>query len=347
MTKRWKQRPEGSTWGDWGEDDELGRINLITPEKVLQGVREVEHGITFSLSLSLDLPGGNALNQRRYRPILHPTEDLAHNQGTFYNVVARDDIDPSFIDVWSDDVVTLWLQYSTQWDALVHQGALFDADGDGVPEPVYYNGFRAGVDILGPQEDAKGDGSGSTAFARHLGLEKMAVHGVQGRGVLIDLRTHVGDDWQPVGYRRLKQIMDEDGVVVEPGDMVLLHTGFATQVVEWAGDPDLQKIKASHPYLDAEDPDILKWIEDSQMAALISDNYAVEGWPAPDPEPHTLLPIHHLTLFKLGIPLGELWYLHELNAWLREHGRSRFLLTAPPLRLPGAAGGPLTPIATV
>ena len=35
MTQRWKQRPPGSTWGDWGEDDELGRINLLTPEKVL------------------------------------------------------------------------------------------------------------------------------------------------------------------------------------------------------------------------------------------------------------------------------------------------------------------------
>ena len=34
--KRWKHRPEGSTWGDWGDDDELGRVNLITPEKVLR-----------------------------------------------------------------------------------------------------------------------------------------------------------------------------------------------------------------------------------------------------------------------------------------------------------------------
>jgi phage gp46-like protein len=42
--QRWKQRPPGSTWGDWGEDDELGRINLLTRDKVLQGVREVEHG---------------------------------------------------------------------------------------------------------------------------------------------------------------------------------------------------------------------------------------------------------------------------------------------------------------
>ena len=52
-------------------------------------------------------------------------------------------------------------------------------------------------------------------------------------------------------------------------------------------------------------------------------------------------------LFKLGIKLGELWYLTELAAWLHEKRRSRFLLTAPPLRLPGAAGSPVTPVATV
>ena len=79
MAKRWTQRPEGSTWGDWGDDDELGRINLLTPEKVLEGVREVEHGITFCLSLPLDFPGGTALNQRRYPPRLAPTEDMQGN----------------------------------------------------------------------------------------------------------------------------------------------------------------------------------------------------------------------------------------------------------------------------
>ncbi len=76
MTKRWTQRPDGSTWGDWGDDDELGRINLLTPEKVLEGVREVEPGISFCLSLPLDFPGGTALNQRRYPPRLAPTEDM-------------------------------------------------------------------------------------------------------------------------------------------------------------------------------------------------------------------------------------------------------------------------------
>jgi len=349
VAKRWVQRPPGSTWGDWGEDDELGRINLVTPEKVRQGVREVREGISFCLSLPLDFPGGSSLNQRRYPPVLRPTEDMQHKADTFFNVVARDSISTSLIDVWSDDVVTLWPQYSTQWDALVHQGALFDADGDGVAEPVYYNGFRAGDDVIGPRDDAKGDGSGSVSFARHLGLEHMAAHGVQGRGVLIDIAHHLGNtsEWTPVSMKTLREIMAADSVVIEPGDMVLLHTGFATQVLAWDRNPDAGKIKAMYPYLNGEDDEVLDWIAHSQMSALVADNYAVEGWPAPSREPHTLIPVHHLCLFKLGIPLGELWYLHDLARWLREHHRSRFLLTAPPLRLPGIAGSPLTPVATV
>ena len=50
---------------------------------------------------------------------------------------------------------------------------------------------------------------------------------------------------------------------------------------------------------------------------------------------------------KLGIPLGELFLLSDLADWLREHGRSRFLFTAPPLRLPGAVGSPVTGVGTV
>ncbi|NCA72894.1 MAG: cyclase family protein, partial [Sphingobacteriia bacterium] len=61
-TPRWTQRPAGSTWGDWGPDDQRGRLNLIGPEQVRKGVAEVKVGKTFCLSLPLDLPGGNVLS---------------------------------------------------------------------------------------------------------------------------------------------------------------------------------------------------------------------------------------------------------------------------------------------
>jgi kynurenine formamidase len=351
VAKRWKQRPPGSTWGDWGDDDELGRINLLTPQKVLEGVREVTDGISFCLSLPLDFPGGTALNQRRYPPVLSPTEDMRGNPGTFYNVhmSAMDEGGPRFVDVWADDQVTLSLQYSTQWDSLAHVGAEFDADDDGVEEAVYYNGYRAGADLAGPTHDAARDGGQHLCFAHHLGLEHMAYQGVQGRGVLVDLAHHLGHDWRGVDLKTLTEIMDADNVVVEPGDILLLHTGFATEVLEMNRDPDPVKIHTMCTYLDARDESLLQWISDSQISGLVADNYAVEGFVRRnrDQSRHSLLPIHHLCLFRLGVPLGEMWYLHELAAWLRAHERSRFLLTAPPLRLPGAVGSPLTPIATV
>ncbi|HVU72590.1 MAG TPA: cyclase family protein [Mycobacteriales bacterium] len=353
MAQRWKQRPEGSTWGEWGDDDELGRINLVTPEKVLQGVREVQTGETFCLSLPLDFPGGTILNQRRYPPKLAPTEDMDGNPAVFFNVPMaemKDWGDPKLIDVWADDNVTLSLQYSTQWDSLAHVGAQFDADGDGVEESVYYNGYRAGTDLVGPSDDARGDGSGHRSFAHHLGLEHMAFHGVQGRGVLVDLRHHLGDDWQGVRLNTLRQVMEADGVVVEPGDMLLLHTGFATEVLAMDRNPDPQRIHRMSAWLDSRDDALLEWIADSQISALVADNYAVEGMLGINrkrEDRHSFLPIHHLCLFKLGVPLGEMWFLHDLAARLRELGRSRFLLTAPPLRLPGIVGSPLTPIATV
>jgi kynurenine formamidase len=205
------------------------------------------------------------------------------------------------------------------------------------------------VDLVGPSDDARGDGSRHRSFAHHLGLEHMAFHGVQGRGVLVDVAHHLGHDWQGVDRRTLAEIMAADDVVVEPGDMLLVHTGFATKVLEWNRDPDPVKIHTTCAYLDARDPELLEWIAESQISALVADNYAVEGLLGKDRDPsrHSFLPIHHLCLFRLGVPLGEMWYLHELASWLREHKRSRFLLTAPPLRLPGIVGSPLTPIATV
>ena len=326
----------------------------MTPEKVLQGVRRgAGRALSFCLSLPLDFPGGTALNQRRHPPRLAPTEDMDGTPDVFYNVHMSempDFGDPKYVDVWADDVVTLSLQYSTQWDSLAHVGAEFDADGDGVEEAVYYNGYRAGTDLVGPSDDARGDGSGHRGFARHLGLEHMAFHGVQGRGVLVDLAHHLGHDWKAVDLATLQEVMDADGVVVEPGDVLLLHTGFATEILAMDRNPDPRKIftlvrvprRPRRRRCSTGSPT-------RRSPALVADNYAVEGLLGKDKDPsrHSFLPIHHLCLFKLGVPLGELWYLDELATWLREHDRSRFLLTAPPLRLPGIVGSPVTPIATV
>src|SRR5438132_509890 len=245
MKPRWKQRPPGSNWGEFGPDDQRGRMNLVTREKVLQGVAEVKEGITFCLSLPLDYPGGSVLNPRRSPPRLAST--LRGGKQNFCFPLAAEN--PDLTDVVSDDLVLLTLQYSTQWDSFAHIGSRFDADGDGEREK----------------------------------------------------------------------------------------------------NPDPKLLHGTCSGLDGRDARLLQWISDSGLACLIADNYAVEIIPTSlaSPRPHASMPLHEHCIFKNGIHLGELWYLTGLARWLREHGRNRFLLTAPPLRLPGAVGSPATPIATV
>src|SRR4051794_351988 len=72
--RRWKQRPPGSTWGDFGPDDQLGRLNLLTPEKVRKGTAGGREGRSFSPSLPPDYRGGTVPTPRRHPPPRRPTE---------------------------------------------------------------------------------------------------------------------------------------------------------------------------------------------------------------------------------------------------------------------------------
>jgi kynurenine formamidase len=348
---RWKHRPESSTWGDYGPDDQLGRMNELTAEKVKQGIAEVKEGRTFCLSMPLDYPGGAVLNPRRHPPQIRPTL-----RGEKPNWMYRTEWDQAgMTDVINDDMVILHLQYSTQWDTLAHVGALFDADGDGKAEPVFYNGYRGGVELVGPTDPKQAGAvpgtfveAKSTSSAKALGVENLAEKCLQGRAVMIDLEAHFGRAKRAVGYDDLMRIFAADGIKVLPGDMLCFRTGFDEVVLEMKKQPDEARLHGSCTGLDGSDQKLLQWITQSRVCALISDNYAVEVHNAPlKPGQCAMLPLHQHALFKTGVNLGEIWRLSELADWLRKNNRSNFLMTAPPLRLPGAVGSPATPVATV
>src|SRR3954468_4907308 len=192
MSQRWKQRPPGSNWGEFGPDDQRGRMNWVTREKVLQGVAEVKEGLTFCLSLPLDYPGGTALNPRRHPPRIAATvRDAGKNKGRQNFCYPLPEDNPDLTDVICDDIMLLTLQYSTQWDSFAHIGNRFDADGDGKRETVFYNGFRAGEDVVPASDKQTGDWDRFEGTqAKKLGIENLAEHGAQGRGVMIDLHHH-------------------------------------------------------------------------------------------------------------------------------------------------------------
>ncbi len=329
--ERWKQRPEGSNWGDFGADDQAGTMNLITPQRRLAAMREVREGIVFQLSMPLNYPQGSVVSPVRHPPRLSKT--LAYD--TRYPVHS--------CQLFCDDKVEMCLQFSTQWDALAHVGAMFDADGDGVEEHVYYNGYRgSGEHICADAGDGRPD-------ARALGIERLAETCVQGRGVLADLHARHGHARAKVGLDELLDILAEQGASVEPGDILCLHTGLTGLILDRGDALTPAELNYSCPALDGGDARLIDWVEQSGVAAIVADNISVEYMELDgiDENDELWLPLHHKCLFKLGMPLGELWYFRDLAQWLRANGRSRFLLTAPPLRLPGAVGSPVSGVATV
>jgi kynurenine formamidase len=333
---RWRRRPEGSNWGDFGADDQLGRMNLLTPERRLAAIAEAKTGVCFSLSLPLDL-GASA---SRKPPVLAAATDV--HGAPAYNKPTGIGVDKPR-GVVCDDVVTLHTQYSTQWDSLAHWGRHFDADDDGAEEIVYYNGYRAGEHLVAPSD-------GRPPQARALGIEHLAETGAQGRAVVISLLDAFGPRRTWVGMDELEHAMNAQGASVRTGDFLLLHTGMDDALLASPERPvSRQAIEGVGAVLDGRDPRLLQWVADSGVVALCSDNIAVEGFGFADGSAgdHSMLPLHDLCLFKLGIHLGELWRLGDLSRWLRKAGRSACLLTAPPLRLPGAVGSPVTPVATV
>ena len=178
----------------------------------------------------------------------------------------------------------------------------------------------------------------------------MAQHCVQGRGVLLNMKKHFGEESHPVSYDDVMRMLEADGIEIEKGDIVCCYTGYADKLIELGCDvpPDLPRTHC--PAFDGFDQKLLQWIDDSGMSVLVSDNRAVEYEHGGLPEGMgrgPALPIHEHCLFKLGIHLGEMWYFTEIAEWFAANNRYRFFLTAPPLFLPGAVGSPANPVGTV
>src|SRR6185369_7177659 len=143
---------------------------------------------------------------------------------------------------------------------------------------------------------------------------------------MIDLHAHFRRKRQAVDYDELMKILEKDKVVVERGDIVCLHTGFAEMVMEFKKNPTPEALHNTCTGLDGRDDKLLQWITDSGLSVLAADNYAVELFNAAPwkSTTHAMLPLHQHCLFKNGIHLGELWYFTPLAGWLREHKRNRY-----------------------
>ncbi|MEU0270041.1 cyclase family protein [Nocardioides sp. NPDC006303] len=326
MTSLDRSDPEGeiaktvarvSNWGRWGEDDVRGTMNFLTDAKRVSAAGLVQTGRSYSLSLPFDMDGPQNGWRRRTNPV-HTmldtgTDAVAGIQGFPHGIGG------------ADDVIAMPLQCSTQWDGLGH---IFDHGRA-------WNGRPAESVVT-----SLGDGV--------TGIETVA-DVVCGRGVLLDVGRAVGTDGElPDGFaiteEHLEQTIAAQGAsaAVGRGDIVVVRTGQLSRARRGvaAGEGWGGYAGGAAPGLSFTTAD---WLHRTEIAAIATDTWGFEV--RPNEFDDAFQPLHQVAIPHLGLFLGEMWDLDGLASACAEDGRYDFLLTAAPLRVTGAVGAPVNPIA--
>lgn len=301
-------------WGRWGQDDVLGTLNFIDEAKRIDAASLVSEGRVVSLSQRFDTDGPQKGWRRRTNPV-HTMTDTGvdaerANQGFPHGIGG------------ADDVISMPLQCSTQWDGLGH---IFD-------HGFAWNGRRAG-DVVTSEGDLV------------TGIEHTASV-IVSRGVLLDLGAHLQPETGelPDGYAITADDLESciaaqgESSRVGRGDIVLVRTGqYARTRRDGWGDyaggaaPGLSLTTAG-------------WLHRTQIAAIATDTWGFEVRPNEFDSP-AFQPLHQVVIPNIGLTIGEMWNLDELAEACAQSGRYDFLLSAPPLPITGAVGSPINPVA--
>jgi kynurenine formamidase len=278
----------------WGAADERGAANYMNPANVLRAARLIKTGEVVELGrvLSTDMP---FFGTRRFD--LH-TKRTGGPMGSNKRITNE------------ELVITELGQVGTQFDMFSHQGI----DG------LLYNCIKS-------DEIATRNG-----FTR-LGVEKIGT--LFTRGVLIDVAALKGVDMLPAGYEitaeDLRAALQRQGVRIERGDAVLIHTGYSKL---WG--VDNAKYNRDTPGIGAP---AAEWLAKQEAMLFGADTFGVEV--APNPDKNISLPVHQIALVINGIFLLENMKLDELAA-AKAH---EFAFLVQPLKIKGATGSTVAPVA--
>ncbi len=292
--------PSHSAWGLFGADDQIGTLNLLTPERVAAAARLVQTGQVFALNWALELP----------HPPLFARQELQHTINRRRHNV-HDDLYDNFN-----------TQSSSQWDGLTHYGHRTHG---------FYNGVTE-ADVTGKE----GTRNGIEHWARRgiagrgvlLDFPRFAAqHGIAfapGEHCLITAeQLQAAAAWQ--------------GVQFQVGDILLLRTGWvgwyetldAEQCAALAQPGGL--IVAGLEQSD----DSLRFLWDHHFAAIACDNPPFEAYPPPESGM-----MHETIIGLWGMPIGEMFQLDALAAACAADQRYEAFFTSAPLNKLGGVASP-------
>jgi len=286
----------------FGDDDEVGTINLLTPARVRAAAGLVRSGKVFALNLPINIPDPPLFSRGRHQ----------HHIKQF----------PDFDFVLDDYLDNFYPQASSQWDALCHVKHPLLGAYNGIPddEITGHGGTRLGIDNWARRGIA---GRGVLAdIARYH----------QRHGKTID---YAGAEVIPI--EDLEATVAEQRVKLTPGTILLIRTGWmqfylsanARLKEELARETTVPGIEGTMR--------AARFFWDHHLAAVASDSPALENLPKAAGE-QDFLHFHLLAFF--GMPIGEMWNLEELAADCAADKRYEFFLTSAPLNIPGGVGSP-------
>jgi kynurenine formamidase len=200
------------------------------------------------------------------------------------------------------------------------------------------------------------------------GVHHWARKGIVGRGVLADVDRWRQQQGRPLRANHPDPITAEDvlgtlaaqGSIVEPGDILLVRTGWVSWYRTLDTDERAQLASTTiSPSVGLQPGEaVASMLWDLHVAAVAADNPALELMPFGgltdpaemtaafgDPERAEDTFVHFRILALLGIPIGEFWDLDALASDCQDDGVYHFLLTATPLNLHGGVGSPANAVA--
>jgi kynurenine formamidase len=310
-------RPSGTAWGVFGEGDELGTLNHLTPERVRAAAGSIRSGETVSLNLSL----------LEFDPPIIAHRGAPRHEVFGLNEFHRDDRIDGFFP-----------QASTQLDGLRHFGH---------PDFGFYNGadparLVAGSPDLGIQNVARRGIAG-----RGLLIDVAAFRDAHGHPIDQTTAEHI-----PVAD--LEGALEWQGSEVLPGDILLIRTGWLGAVrapdavrpvvprspglaprietAAWLWDHRVALAAADNIALEAWPPGESEVVVEAEVSGRMARSS------------HTGM-LHRVLIPLLGLTIGELWDLDALAVACQQRGAYDIFVTAEPLDFPGGVGSPANALA--
>jgi kynurenine formamidase len=278
----------------WGAADERGAVNHQKPETVLRATKLIRSGEAIELGrvLAGDMP---FFGTRRFSITMKRTTPPMGANKRHSN---------------EETIDTELAQVGTQFDAFPHQtigNELYNC------VPMDENATRTGFN--------------------KMGVDKVGA--IFTRGVMIDVAALKGVDILDIKYeitaQDLQDALTKQGLKIEPGDAVLIHTGWGKL---WG--VDNPKYVSGAPGIGI---GAAEWLAKQDVMLLGSDNWGVEV--APNPDSKISMPVHQITLVVNGIHLLENLKLDELAA----KKTYEFAFIMQPLKIKGGTGSTVAPIA--